>query len=147
MATLVSAAITSQVSPTISTTYGGNTFGGSPTTVFSGTFTTAQITKLYKAVAYSITTSHVFDLTSGLTDPFGAAIVMTNLKHVYIVNNHASIAITVGGGTTPVCGADLYTITAGGCLNLTSTYAITTNINLKIALTGTVTVDILLLGN
>lgn len=112
---------------------------------FLKTFTTSDVDKVFHDTRS--TTGETLDLTSGLTDAFGTALVFTNLKFLWIVNNHATSSITVGGGSNAV--VTVQTVTAGGNLLLASTFTVDgTHKNLAVTpSTGTVSYDIILLGN
>lgn len=99
------------------------TFTGTPRITTSTTLDSTAISKVYQA-ARSISSPDTLDLTSGLTDAYGQALVFAAVKCVTIYNTSATATITVGGGSNPVFGSDQYTIKAGACLPITSPFTV-----------------------
>lgn len=95
----------------------------SGTTKVSQTLALTGLTKVY-ATDVSASSVQTYDLTSGLTDAYGTALVFTSLQGVVIQNTSATATITVGGGTNPVFGTDQYTVKAGATLPITSTFPV-----------------------
>lgn len=123
------------------------TYSGSVSKSYTNSLTSSDVSKVFHDER-DVTGSETLDLTTGLTDAFGTALVFTNLKHLFIYNKSATASLSVGGGANPVL-ANAVTISAGGCLNLTSTFAVsgTTKNLLVTPSAGTVTYQIVLVGN
>ncbi len=144
MTNILSAIINISLSANQRFTNDNGLYTGNPKIVYSNSLDSAAITKIFSD-GRSVATNETLDVTS-LADPSGAAISFTHVKGIVIKNTGTGV-ITVGGGTTPLLGADQYTISSGRCLGLDTVFTVSTNINLKIALSVAGTYNIILVGN
>lgn len=131
------------------------TLASSPQSSFARQFSSTEVTKLFYKT-YSVTsTPTVIDVTTGLTDAYGAALSFATVKHLYFWNKDATRHLSVGGGTNALINA-LPTLigqtptngSTGSCVFLTT--SITTSGSVKIlnltASSGTILVDVLIAG-
>lgn len=126
-----------------------NSYAGNPSTEYAKTFTSSDISKLYFANRTATATPDSLDLSNAsLTDPYGASLTFSNLKVVYVKNNHATSPLTVFGGSSGAIPNTL-AISAGGNVTLTSTFPIdSTHKFVKIDPgAATVSYDIFMFGN
>lgn len=151
MAETVAGSVSSNTSFLDTTTVAGTNYTGKPGLSYSKNFASTDISAVFHGTYTVTTTPTVIDVTA-LTSAYGAAISFATVKHLQIVNNHASIGLTAGGGTAALFSA-LPTIAGGGCVNLTTPLAVTPsgmgaakNITLTAA-SGSITVDVLIVGN
>lgn len=119
--------------------------------IYTSSYTSATVSKKFSDSR--TTTGETLDLTSGLTDGYGAAIVATKLMILYIKNTHVSNDLTIGGGSnavTPLTSAT--TVQPGGSYTMNSVAGYTvdsTHKNIVIATAGgaSQTYDIIFIGN
>lgn len=142
------ASVTSSVSCRHTKTANGIEFFGNPSKTYSAAFTASDVTYVFQRASVSVdTTGTTYNVLSGLEDSYGDAIAMSSVKQVIVTHNGSSNTLTVGGGSNPVFSA-APGISAGGCLNLTSTFTVdATHCNIKLtASAGTISCDVLILG-
>ena len=123
-------------------------YNGSPGIDSSLTFSTSDLSKVF-ADSRSISAADPLDVTSGLTDQYGTALVYATVKTVVIKNTHATATLTIGGGSDPLYGTDQYTLKAGQTLPITSS-ATVDGTHKVLTITPSVastTYDILILGS
>jgi hypothetical protein len=89
-------------------------YNGTPRITMSNGLTSAQAAKKWSASVTSAATTD-YDVTSGLTDAYGTALVYATVNAVAVYNS-GSANLTVGGGSDPLFGTDQYTVKAGQCL-------------------------------
>ena len=73
-----------------------------PSIAYSNGTGANQVQVLYQAVRTFSGTTDTLNLTSGLTDAYGTAVVLTAGKALLIQNNSATNTIVIGAGTTPI---------------------------------------------
>lgn len=111
--------ITCSVQDTKATDLGS--YSGNPRLTQSAS--NVSVTKVFTD-ARTTAVPETLDLTTGLTDAYGAALVYSSCKYVCIQNTHVSATLTIGGGANPLFGTDQYTIKPGATLPITSTFAV-----------------------
>ncbi len=123
-------------------------YQGVPSITFTKSLSTSDISKCYQLNA-TIATAQTYDVNSGLVDAFGTALVFATVKSVVIRNNDATASLVVGGGTNPLFVSDQYTIKAGQCLAITSSFTVNASTAKVITLTPSASLnfDLLLLGS
>lgn len=122
------------------------TYTGNVNKSYTKALSSSDVTKVFHDTR-SVTGNETLDLTSGLTDAYGTALVYSSLKHILIYNSDDTDSLIVGGGSNPVL-ANAVTISAGGCLNLTSTFTVagsTKNLRIE-ASSGSISYDVVLIG-
>lgn len=92
----------------------------------------------------TVATTETLDVTSGLTDFYGVALNFATVKQIIIVN-HAAGSLTVGGGSNPLINQ--LTITAGGCLNLTTNITTSGSVKNLVIAGSSAEYDIIILGS
>lgn len=140
----LTATVKSDCRATHTSTTGGISYSASPAKSYEKTFTSSDITKIYHGSR--TTTGETLDLTSGLTDGYGTALVFATVKQILIINNSATQTLTIGGGANPVI-SELPVVSVGGHVNITSTFTVDgTHKNLKIQASASLTYDVIILG-
>lgn len=89
-------------------------YNGTPKITVSNALTSAQAAKRWSKSDTSAAT-HDYDVTSGLVDAYGVALVYATVNAVAIYNS-GSATITVGGASNSLFGSDQYTVKAGQCV-------------------------------
>src|SRR5262245_50240349 len=120
MSYTLSANVTTTITASHTQSTGNVTYSGSPQVAVTKALSSSDITKVY--YGSRTTTGETLDVTSGLTDPYGASLNFATVKGLIVKNTHATSSLTVGGGSNALFNA-LPVITAGGsiCLNLSIT--------------------------
>lgn len=114
------------------------TYTGSLSKSASKSFSTSDITKLFSD-SRTAATSETLDVTSGLTDGFGAALAFSTVKAVLIQNKSSTATLTVGGSSNPLFN-QLPVIQAGGFVAFSC--SITTSGSVKnVLLTASASLD------
>ncbi len=113
------------INASVQCTFAGDlaTFTGTPKITSSTNLSSSDISKVFQDIR-AASAADPLDLTSGLVDPYGNALVFTAVKLVCIKNTSATATLTVGGGSNPVFGSDQYTIKAGVCLPILSSFTV-----------------------
>jgi hypothetical protein len=129
-------------------TVGTGTYTGNPSITKTISLSSSDITKVYSATR-SVSSADTFDVTSGLTHAFGAALVYASVKGLVILNTHATASIVVGGGSNPLLGTDQYTVKAGQALYVPCVPVTVdgTHKVLTVTPSGAVTYSLLILGS
>lgn len=148
MASTVNATVSIQATGQNNLTTGGISYSGKIAKLYEAALSATSspvVNKMYFATL-SVTTSQTLVLNNGsLTDGYGEALTFTNVVYLSLHNNDASKTFTVGGGSNALIPA--ISLTAGGTLALKSTLAVSGAFNLVLAVTGTASIDVLILGN
>jgi hypothetical protein len=122
-----------------------------PTRDYEKSFASTDITNVYFGTFTVTTTPTTIDVTA-LTDPvYGGAINFATVKHVQIVNNDTTNALTAGGGTNSLFNAFPLLVgqPTGSCLNLTTNITVSGSqkVITLVASSGSISVDVFLVGN
>jgi hypothetical protein len=128
-------------------TVGLGAYTGNPGITKSVKLSASDVTKVY-TVARSVSSPDTFDVTTGLTNAYGAALVYTSVKAVVVLNTHTTATITVGGGSNPLFGSDQYTVKPGQVLYVSAVPATVdgTHKVLTVTPSAAVTYQLLILG-
>lgn len=136
----------------------GSSFTGSPSKGFSKSYGSSDISKVYMATLTVTSTPTSIDLTNQ-TDPFGNAVSFSTVKHIEIINEDTTNALTVGGGANGLFAALPFNLTGqaapsgggstGGAIAITANITVdgTHKILTLAATAGSITVDVFILGS
>lgn len=128
-------------------TNGLGTYSGNPQISTVTSFSTSDISKVYTAAGTTAVNLNL-DVTSGLTDAFGNALVFGTVKTFVLKNTHATATLTVGGGTNPLFGSDQYTVAAGACLPITTSFTVdSTHKVIRVVPSASCTYQLMILGS